>query len=335
MAHETDDEAVEAADDTAAVRHDGAPPIRTSTPVPETAARSRFSNGALIGVDRLPHADAKDAAAFSIGEFDISTIASLPMLGDDDGSVDDPAAGLVAFLDVAARLGLDGAPICWRSTGPLTLGMRAGADAPTPDTFLAAAAGQRRHLVEVADAVAAVLPASEQLVIIDEPSLATLMDQDFPIPPDHAVDLMSGAMASLAGRALVGISCPTPCDIAMMLATGPDVIGLPVDDELLEWAGYIARFLADGGVVAWGVVPTGGPIPSNAERPWRALSDLWCELVRRGCDPISLRRQSLVTPGGSLDAHAVGVARRVARITADVGRRVKDQANATRFALGA
>jgi hypothetical protein len=73
----------------------------------------------------------------------------------------------------------------------------------------------------------------------------------------------------------------------------------------------------------------------SADRHWRALSDLWCALVQRGCDPVKLRRQSMVSPTCGLGAHSVSVARRIARLTSDVGRRVRDQADATRFALGA
>jgi hypothetical protein len=183
--------------------------------------------------------------------------------------------------------------------------------------------------------VSRVLPNSPQLVMIDEPALADLMRPDFPIPPDHAVDVMSSAMAALPHDVVAGIHCNLQCDIATMLASGPAVISVPVADDLVDWAGYIDRFLDDGGVIAWGVVPTGGPIAAGADRYWRALSDVWCELVRRGCDPVALRRQSMVTPGGGLEAHAVSVARRLARLTAEVAKRVRDQSNATRFALGA
>ena len=120
-----------------------------------------------------------------------------------------------------------------------------------------------------------------------------------------------------------------------MLACGPNVISLPVSPDLVDWVGYLARFLADGGIIAWGVIPTDGPVASTAERSWRALSDLWCSLVQRGCDPVLLRRQSIVTPECGLATHDVSVARRIARLTADVGKRVQDQSSATRFALGA
>jgi hypothetical protein len=171
--------------------------------------------------------------------------------------------------------------------------------------------------------------------VLDEPWLGELMSPGFPIPPDEAVDRMSNAMAALPATTLTGIHCCAPCDVATLLASGPGVISVPVSPELLDWAGYLTRFIDDGGIVAWGVVPTDGPIRSQSDRPWRELSDLWCGLVQRGCDPVQLRRRSLVSPQCGLASHSVSVARGIARLTGEVGKRVKDQASATRFALGA
>ena len=105
--------------------------------------------------------------------------------------------------------------------------------------------------------------------------------------------------------------------------------------RLLESAGYLARFLGDGGTIAWGAVSTEGPISTSAERPWRKLSELWCELVQRGADPGQLRRQSIITPECGLGTHTPAVAERVHRLAADISERVRDQATATRISLGA
>jgi len=307
------------------------------------AKDSRFANGAATSIGGLPHRDAAAAAAFAIGEFEIATIPSLPNVADitaaalatdelDDSSFD----GLHAFLTLGRLVNLDGEPITWHLPGPLSVGVSlCDAGLEPAEAFALAGKVVGSKLVDIAAEVSRVLPSSPQLVMIDEPAFADLMQPEFPIPPDHAVDVMSSAMAALPHDVVAGIHCNLRCDIATMLASGPAVISVPVTDDLVDWAGYIDRFLDDGGVIAWGVVPTGGPIAAGADRYWRALSDVWCELVRRGCDPVALRRQSMVTPGGGLEAHAVSVARRLARLTAEVAKRVRDQSNATRFALGA
>ncbi len=339
---------------------------------PSPAERSPFADGAAFGVGSLPHRDPAAAAAFAIGEFDIATIPTLPARSSaeamvaqaiaglpglsllPDGSVtvepssvatDTPIAtdvsqeafvGMRAFLDLAPKVRLDGAPVKWQFVGPVTLGValhRGGL--PSVAAFDLAVRAIRSHLTALSAAIADVLPSSPQLVLLDEPRLDRLMAPDFPIPPDEAIDLMSSAMAALASTATVGVHCCKRSDLASMLASGPAVISVPVSADLVDWAGYISRFVADGGVIAWGAVPTDGPVGGSADRHWRALSDLWCSLVQRGCDPVTLRTQSLITPSCGLSAHSVSVARRLARQTNDVAKRVRDQAGATRFALGA
>ncbi len=307
------------------------------------AKDSRFANGAATSVGGLPHRDPAAAAAFAIGEFEIATIPSLPNVADitaealrtaelDDSSFD----ALHAFLTLGRLVNLDGSPVTWHLPGPLTVGVSlCDAGIEPAEAFALAGKVVRSKLVEIAAEVARVLPNSPQMAMIDEPALADLMTPDFPIPPDHAIDVMSSAMASLPHEIVTGIHCPRHCDVATMLAAGPAVISVPVAEDLVDWAGYLDRFLRDGGVIAWGILPANGPVGASAERYWRQLSDVWCELVRRGCDPVALRRQSMITPGGNLDAYAVSVARRLARLSAEVAKRVRDQANATRFALGA
>jgi len=334
--------------------------------------RSTFADGATAGVGSLPHADPVAAAAFSIAEFDIATIPTMPrrspdemMLAqalvdvtgvrveDDFTIVVDPSsvkphatvatdierdafAGFRSFLDLASKVRLDGAAVKWQFVGPVTLGVslhRAGLDRET--AFDLALSTVRDRLAALSSIVTEALPTSPQMVLLDEPLFAELMRPGFPIPPDEAIDRMSSAMAALPAATLTGVHCCAPCDIATLLASGPNVVSLPVAPELVDWVGYLTRFLTDGGIIAWGVTPTNGPVPSTSERQWRALSDLWCSLVQLGCDPVLLRRQSIVTPECGLAMHSVSVARRIARLTAEVGKRVQDQSSATRFALGA
>jgi len=113
------------------------------------------------------------------------------------------------------------------------------------------------------------------------------------------------------------------------------MLSIPVGPRLIDVAGYLSRFLEDGGYVAWGAVATDGPIATSSERAWRLLSQVWCELVNRGCDPVELRQRSLVTPACGLGLHSPQVADRVVRLTREISRRVNEQAVASRFALGA
>ncbi len=343
--------------------------------LPSVSGRSALDfvhAGAATGVDSLPHRDARAAAEFACREYELVVIPSLPRrspaeamiaqavvgipgvtLGQygsiavDVDTIDpeapvvtdvgsDSFVGFRTFLDHAAGEGVDGDPVKWQFVGPVTLGValtRAGV--PAEVAFDVAIRSVRAHVASLADEVARALPMSPQIVIFDEPWLGDLMTDDFPIPPDAAVDLLSGAMATFESRATVGVHCCARTDWASVMAAGPQVLSLPATHDLESVGGYLQQFLEHGGWIAWGAVATDGPIGVTAGRAWHHLSDLWCELVQQGADPVLLRRQSLLTPHCGLGTHTPAVAERVCRTVRDISRRVRDQATAARFVLGA
>ena len=348
------------------------PPTPGSGAASLDASVAAFCNGRSVGIGSLPHRDAAAAAAFAVAEFDIATVPSLPARSPAEGMVaqaisglpgvslgqygsfafdpvgltvdvpittglgTDAFTGLSAFLDLASKINLDGRPIKWQFVGPVTLGIalqRAGLR--NAQAFTIAANAVRHHVSQIGAALAEALPKSPQLMLLDEPLMTELMSPEFPIPPDAAVDLVSTGMAAAGPAVAVGVHCCGTADIATMLEAGPQVLSIPISDDLAEYAGYIGRFLECGGVVAWGAIPTIGPLTTRADRYWNRLSDVWCQLVERGVDAGRIRRQSLVTPECGLANHQVSSARRVARLASEVGRKVSTQATSSKLALGA
>lgn len=336
------------------------------------SALDAFLPGAATGVGSLPHRDAKAAADFALREYDLLALPSLPRRSPAEAMVAqalvgipgvtlgqygsiavdidavDPTAevstdvnsdsflGLRVCLERAVAAGVGTDPVKWQFVGPVTLGValvRAGV--PTEIAFEMAATSVRAHLRAISAHVADMLPGAPQLVIIDEPWLGDLMSEEFPIAPDQAVDLMSGAMAGLSPGTAAGIHCCGPTDWASVMAAGPQVLSIPAVASLESAGGYLQRFLEDGGWVIWGVVATDGPIGVTAGRAWHQLSGVWCSLVQRGVDPGLLRRQALLTPHCGLGTHTPVVAERVCQTVREVTHRVRDQAAATRFVLGA
>jgi hypothetical protein len=314
--------------------------------------------GITTGVGSLPHRSAAAASRFALTEYDLPAIPSLPRRCPAEGmiaqavvgingvtagqygsiAVDtrtvDPEApvltdvdtdsfcGLRRFLGDAVAAGLD-SPVKWQFVGPVTLGValtRAG----LADDVAFAVAGRavRSHVLSLSATVAAALPRCPQIVVIDEPSFAELSQPGFPVDPDTAIDLLSGAMASVAGVATVGVHCCGDVDVASLLAAGPDVLSIPARPTLVGAAGYLGRFLDRGGRVAWGVVATDGPVFVSPDRHWRELGELWAAIEQRGVDGATLRRRSLVTAHCGLGLHTPAVAERVYRAVREIGRRV-------------
>ena len=330
--------------------------------------------GAATGIGGLPHLDATHAVGFALRNMELRSIPRLPRRSPAEGAIaqamvgmhgitigqygsvcvhpeqidslaplstdlqHDAFVGFRTFLGVAPlELGreYDGW-VKWQFVGPVTFGlalMRAGV--PMSEAFSSAVRAIRTRVQHLLEAVESALPHCHQIVFIEEPAFGELMQPGFPIAPETAIDLVSGALAAIETSAMSGLHCCGSGDIPSQLAAGPAVLSLPVRLEIAESAGYLIRFLEAGGYIAWGVVPTAGPITTSAERPWRQLCALWCELVQRGADPALLRNQALVTPECGLAGHTPAVAQRVHAIVAEIGNRVRDQSTATRWVLGA
>ncbi|MEO6570260.1 MAG: hypothetical protein ABIO83_01805, partial [Ilumatobacteraceae bacterium] len=239
------------------------------------------------------------------------------------------------FLELAAERRLTG-PVKWQFVGPLSVGAalcRAGA---SPDlAFRVASHVVGQHLRSLSAAVSDALPGSPQLVVLDEPLAGDLMAREFPIAPDEAIDRLSSAMAVLESRATVGVHCCGTVDVATLIEAGPNVLSLPVSGSLVPLAGYVDRFLQNGGWIAWGAIATEGPIGITSNRSWHQMSTLWCQLVQRGCDPTMLREQCILTPECGLGTHSADVADRVCHSLRDIARSIRSEAAAAKFVLGA
>ena len=322
-----------------------------------------------MAIGSLPHLSLVDAVTLSRSSTDIVTIPTLPNRSPAEGMIAQAVAGIdgitvgesgliaidLARIDTRSRFDTDlegdafggfrtflgcagdfAGPVKWQLVGPITLGMtliRAGV--PTDQGFDLAVRAVRNHVENLLEAVAKALPNHEQIVVLDEPEFGAIRDPDFPLAPDAAVDLLSSVLAVIEPFAVAGVHCCGDADWASLIAAGPALLCTPATQSLVDSAGYIQRLLDRGGWIAWGAVPTDGPISMSAERPWKQLCDLWCQLVQRGCNPALLRQQSLITPACGLGRHTPAVAERVLRINRELSARVRDQAAATRFAFGA
>jgi hypothetical protein len=316
--------------------------------------------GAVTGVGSLPHRDARDAAEFSLTMApELPFVPTLPrrspaenmiaqavsgIRGVDFGqygslSVDvrriDPLAPVVTDLEHDAYLGMRSfvevaagrvSAVKWQFVGPISLGvalMRAGV--PASPAFAVAVRAVREHVQVIHRYLADALPGCEQVVVLDEPSFPDVMDDGFPIPPDAAIDLLSGALAVVEPTTVAGVHCCGDADWVGIIAAGPDLLSLPVRRDLLGVAGYLSRFLDRGGIIIWGAVPTDGPIFHSPQRHWRELTALWEGLVEAGCDRERLIGQALLSPECGLGLHGESVATGVFNVVGELSRRVRDR----------
>lgn len=246
----------------------------------------------------------------------------------------DAHGGLLSFLGVAGGAGHQPQRVKVQIAGPLTLGaalVRAGL--PASHAFRRAGEAARAWAIAVEELVQAQLPGSALVLFFDEPALVEWRGRNAPLEHEAAVDVLSGALAAPA--------CPTGVHVCgagdprLALEAGPEVLGVEVGTDLVDDADALSRHLDADGWIAWGAVPTDRPVGESVEPLWRELTGVWCELTRRGCDPVRLRMQSIVTPACGLAGHGASQAERTLRLARQLADRVHDQAIAARLTLGA
>jgi methionine synthase II (cobalamin-independent) len=243
-------------------------------------------------------------------------------------------AGLVTFLEVAAAREVRPARVKVQVTGPLTLGVALqSAGVPAPRAFRRAAEVTRAWSVAIEERVATALPGTGLVLFFDEPALVSWQRGDEPLDRESAIDVLSGALAAV--DCVTGVHVCGQGDVALALEAGPEVLGVEVNDDLVRHTVSLARFLDGDGWIAWGAVPTDRPVGESADPHWRTLARVWCDLTKRGCDPVPLRTRGLITPACGLAGYGASQAERVLGIARELAARVHDQAVAARLTLGA
>jgi hypothetical protein len=275
----------------------------------------------------------------ALPEVSLDTHGVVTVVGSSEESPDcrfttDAHAGLLAFLDVAAAREKQPPRVKVQVTGPLTLGMALqAAGMSAPRAFRRAAEVTRGWSVAVEELVAARLPGSGLVLFFDEPALVSWQHREGPLDRESAIDVLSGALAAV--DCVTGVHVCGDGDVSLALEAGPEVLGVEVSDDLVQSTVALARFLDGDGWIAWGAVPTDRPVGESADPHWRTLARVWCELTRRGCDPVPLRTRGLITPACGLAGYGASQAERVLGIARELAARVHDQAVAARLTLGA
>ncbi len=326
-----------------------------------------FPTGLATGIGSLPFADARDAAALVLRtQPDLPAIPQLasPREGvvaqwavalpevtiAPDGSLivdlarvgepivaeftEESHAGLLGFLDVAATTETPLQRVKAQVVGPLTLGVA------LVQAGMAPAVAFERSLETVESWIGALeallarrVRGARTLLFLDEPALVLWSREEGPIERESAIDVLSSALA--ASSAETGVHVCGDGDIRLAFEAGPTVLGVPVSGRLVDEVGTLVRHLDADGWIAWGAVPTDRPVGESADPLWRELVGVWCELTRRGCEPLRIRSQAIVTPACGLVNHGHSQAEHALRLASELAERVAAQRAAARLTAGA
>lgn len=167
--------------------------------------------------------------------------------------------------------------------------------------------------------------AAHTIMFVDEPYLSSFGSGFISLSRDQVVTLLEEVFSGMSG--LKGVHCCGNTDWSVLLETSTDILNLDAYDyaeSLSLYADAVAAFLERGGIIAWGIVPSGpaieGETVNSLVERLHAAMDL---LVRKGVLLDKLLAAGLVTPScgtGSLDP---AMAERVLQLTAAVSAQMR------------
>jgi len=160
----------------------------------------------------------------------------------------------------------------------------------------------------------------------DEPALAGYGSSEL---ISISADEIAASLAEIndaihAEGGLVGIHVCANTDWGLILATGVDIVNFDTYsyfDRFLLYGDQVKHFIGRGGIIAWGLVPTGSPEALEAATA-ASLVQRWEEQCRAlegiGIDPAQLRAQSLISPSCGVGSLSLAQARKVLALTREV-----------------
>ncbi len=157
------------------------------------------------------------------------------------------------------------------------------------------------------------------VIFVDEPYLASFGSAYISLSREQVIAILNEVFAGIhAEGALAGVHCCANTDWSVLLASDVDILNLDAFGYMENLSLYTAElraFLDHGGVVAWGIVPTGEEInqvdaPGLAQRLRDGLKMISQKSAARGA-PISLDEfavHSLVSPSCGLGSSGMVIA---------------------------
>lgn len=165
------------------------------------------------------------------------------------------------------------------------------------------------------------------IILVDEPYMSSFGSGFVSLSRDQVVTLLEEVFSGIKG--LKGVHCCANTDWSVLLDTSMEILSLDAyeyAESLSLYPDAVAAFLDRGGIIAWGIVPSGPAVESETvdslvDRLHQAM-DL---LVQKGVSLDKLLAAGLVMPScgvGSLDPDT---AERVLEFTADVSAQMRSR----------
>ncbi|MGA1790142.1 MAG: methionine synthase [bacterium] len=164
------------------------------------------------------------------------------------------------------------------------------------------------------------------IMFLDEPYLAAFGSAFTNIDRDTVICLFKEILSGI--DSLTGIHCCGNTDWSLVFESKPDILSFDSYsylDSLFLYQEHLVRFLEQGGIIAWGIVPTNESDikKENAETLFERLEKAWERLDGLGFEKKNILSQSIITPACGLVSLSEQVAAEAFRLTSRISEDIR------------
>lgn len=167
------------------------------------------------------------------------------------------------------------------------------------------------------------------VVFFDEPILTGFGSAFLPISRQEVATILTETIAAAreSGPLAVGVHCCGNTDWALLLETPLDILSFDsygFFDQFLLYDKALTAFWQRGGMVAWGLVPTGNELArETADSLWQRFQSQVERLAGLGFEAREVLQGSLLTPACGLGYLSPDEATRALKFLDELGRRAR------------
>ncbi|HEY3314067.1 MAG TPA: methionine synthase [Bacillota bacterium] len=164
------------------------------------------------------------------------------------------------------------------------------------------------------------------ILFLDEPSMAAFGSAYYNLSRDQVIAAIKEVTAGLEG--LTGVHCCGNTDWSVLIDAGLDILSFDAyyyAKNLSLYPEAVSGFIARGGLLAWGIVPTdtNDAVKETASTLVDRLEQALTWFEDKGLDRERLVRQSLITPSCGLGGRPVETAERAFRLVLGVSEEIR------------
>jgi hypothetical protein len=167
------------------------------------------------------------------------------------------------------------------------------------------------------------------IILVDEPCISLYGScYQVTLTKDMIIEDLNTIFSAVhKENANVGVHACNAADWSILFESDLDIIATDAyrfGESLIGYAVQLERFLARGGVMAWGIVPTTEKaFEEDAGSLLKRLEALWAALACCGVDGKKLLAQSMVTPACGTGLLSCELAETIYRLTVELSTRIQ------------